>query len=106
MASADDGAGLAVLDQIDRTTDGRIFFPAHRGPGSVAHFDHLSRMHDLDPTVVATELPQLRFDLSSIANEKELADVGVLAQSENGSADKVGWAKIAAHRIQCDFHAR
>ena len=63
-------------------------------------------MHDFDPAVVATQLPQLRFDLSRIANKKEPADVGILTQSECGSSNKVGWAKIAAHRIQCDFHAR
>jgi hypothetical protein len=63
-------------------------------------------MHDLDPIVVATELPQLRFDLRGIANKKEFADVGILTQSEHGASNKVGWAKIAAHRIQCDFHAR
>jgi hypothetical protein len=62
-------------------------------------------MHDLDPTVVATEFPQFRFDLSGIANKKEFADVGILTQSERGSSNKVGWAKIAAHRIQRDFHA-
>src|SRR5205823_3129823 len=88
VASADNGVGLTVLDQIDRTTDGRIFFPAHGGPGAVAHVDHLSRMHDLDPTVVATELPQLRFDLSGIANKKEFADVGILTQGERGSSNK------------------
>ena len=42
VASADDGVGLTVLDQIHRTTDGRIFFPAHRGPGAIAHVDDLS----------------------------------------------------------------
>jgi len=59
-------------------------------------------MHDLDPTVVATESPQLRFDLSGIANKKEFADVGILTQSERGSSDKVGWAKsppIASNAI-------
>jgi hypothetical protein len=63
-------------------------------------------MHDLDPTVVATEFPQLGFDLSGIANKKEFADVGILTQRKRGASNKVGWAKIAAHRIQCDFHAR
>jgi hypothetical protein len=50
-------------------------------------------MHDLDPTVVATELPQLRFDLSGIANKKEFADVGILAQRERGAATRLGGPK-------------
>jgi hypothetical protein len=95
---------LAVFDQIDRTTDGRPFFPAHSGPGAVAHVDHLSGMYDLDPTVVATELPQLRFDLSGVANKKEFPDMGILTQSEHGSANQIRWAKVAPHRIQRDFH--
>src|SRR5207237_702685 len=82
VASADNGVGLTVLDQIDRTTDGRIFFSAHSGPGAVAHVDHLGRMHDLDPTVVAAEFPHLRFDLSGIANQKEFADVIITTQSD------------------------
>jgi hypothetical protein len=61
-------------------------------------------MHDLDPTVVATELPQLGFDLSGVANKKEFPDVGILTQSEHGSANQIRWTKVAPHRIQRDFH--
>ena len=56
------GVGVAFLDQVHRTTDGRILFPAHGIDGAVVHFDHLGGMHDFDPAVVAAELFQLRFD--------------------------------------------
>jgi hypothetical protein len=42
--------------------------------------------------------------LSGVANKKEFPDVGILTQSEHGSANQIRWAKVAPHRIQRDFH--
>ncbi len=56
MTSANNRVRLAVLHQIDRTTDRRIFFPSHGRPRAIAHIYHLGRVDDVDPRIVALML--------------------------------------------------
>jgi hypothetical protein len=56
-------------------------------------------MHDLDPTVVATELPQLRIDLSGVANKKEFP---VPISAKPSTPPTVEWLNYSPSR-QRDF---
>ena len=68
------------------------------------HFYDLAGVDDFDPGIRAIVLFEFRFDLRSIADKKQLRDMGILVQRHNGSADDIWRAEIAAHGIESDFH--
>ena len=106
MPGTDNGIGLAMLDQIDRAAHRGIFFPPHRFHRTIAHFDYLRGVDNLYPRIVAAQFLEFGFYLPGIADEKKSSDTAIFAQSKNGSANQIGWTKVAPHRIQRDFHAR
>ena len=94
VAGADDRVGLAVFDQIDRPADRRIFFPPHGFDRAVTHVHHLSRVHDLDPAVVAAVLLQLRLDLAAISpTRKSLLMWGYSRKAITAPATRLGGPK-------------
>jgi hypothetical protein len=49
-------------------------------------------------------LLEFRLDLGGIADEKQLPDVRILLQRQDGSAHNIGRAEIATHGVESDFH--
>src|SRR5438876_5710232 len=69
---------ITALHQIDSTADRRIFLSPNSSPGAIAHFNHLSGMHNLDTRIVALVFAQLVFDLGRLFHQLELPDLVII----------------------------
>jgi len=104
ISRADEGIGLAALDQINPNIDGRFWLGQQRLERGLVHPDHFGGMLDGQRKAIGIKLLEFAFDHTAITDQYDFDSE--VACRQDRSLDRGLGGEIAAHRVQRNFHGR